>query len=343
MAATQRQNEHHLTPLPAEGVAGAVPEAGSAGCSLTDRIDADASRSGCTDLPPAIDAATWATSEPPAHDPIMVDVFDRGDKVAIIAGSKQRKSFFALQLAIHVASGADFLHWHIVRPFTALIVQVEIKPEHYHRRFRRVWDALGQPDIGNRLHVMNGRGHDGLSVDAVAAVAQQLGADLVVFDPLYKLATGDENAAHDMKPVLASFDRLAQATGAAVLYIHHDPKGDASERDIRDRGAGSNVLGRDYDACVTLTAHRDNPDTAVIGTLLRNYPPRESFCATWTEGRFLYDYDPVPIKSRAGKNDAAVRAYISDHPDAGDTEIGNAIGCNRTTVYRIRKRIKGVA
>jgi len=309
---------------------------------LTEAIDADALQDGCADLPAVIDAATWATSNPPEHDPVMVDVFDRGDKVAIIAGSKQRKSFFAMQLAIHAAAGTDFLHWHIVRPFTALVVQVEIKPEHYHRRFRHVWDALGQPDIGNRLHVMNGRGHDGLSVDAIAGVVQQLEADLVVFDPLYKLATGDENAAHDMKPVLASFDRLAQATGAAVLYIHHDPKGDASERDIRDRGAGSNVLGRDYDACITLTAHRDNPDTAVIGTLLRNYPPQDSFCATWTEGRFLYDYDAAPITGRAGKYDSAFRRYMEDHSGASLSEIAEAIGCDKSTASRLKKRL-GVA
>jgi len=37
MTTSKRQN--NLAPLPAEGIAGAVPEAGGAGCSLTDRID----------------------------------------------------------------------------------------------------------------------------------------------------------------------------------------------------------------------------------------------------------------------------------------------------------------
>jgi RecA-family ATPase len=39
-----------------------------------------------------------------------------------------------------------------------------------------------------------------------------------------------------VKPVLAQFDRLAESTGAAVVYIHHDTKGAAGERDSRDPG-----------------------------------------------------------------------------------------------------------
>jgi hypothetical protein len=46
------------------------------------------------------------------------------------------------------------------------------------------------------------------------------------------------------------------------------------------------VLGRDYDACVTLTEHRDQEDALVIGVLLRNYPPQEGFTVVWQDGCF---------------------------------------------------------
>jgi len=55
-----------------------------------------------------------------------------------------------------------------------------------------------------------------------------------------------------------------------------------ADRDIRDRGAGSNVLGRDYDACFVLTAHALEEETIVVETLLRNYKPQEPIVVKWT-------------------------------------------------------------
>ncbi len=291
---------------------------------------------------PVINAADWLTTEPPPANPVLDGVFDLGDKVCLIAGSKMRKSFFLLQCCVCMAAGVEFLHWHVSRKFKVLLVQIEIKPDHYHRRVRRMHEALHRPDIGNRLNVINARGCDALSIEAVARVAQQIQAEVIAFDPLYKLATGDENSAEDMKPVLAAFDRLAQGTGAAVLYVHHDPKGDASERNIRDRGAGSGVLARDYDACITLTAQRDNPDTAVINTLLRNYPPRDPFCATFDQGCFSYNYDAAVVTGKPGKYDDSFRRYITGTPAASLLEIAVAIGCDKSTASRLKKRM-GVA
>ena len=59
------------------------------------------------------------------------------------------------------------------------------------------------------------------------------------------------------------------------------PKDHRETEQSRDRGAGSNVLGRDYDACFTMTAHAQNNDAAVIDVLLRNYPPQDPFTVVW--------------------------------------------------------------
>jgi RecA-family ATPase len=205
-----------------------------------------------------------------------------------------------------------------------------------------MWEALNRPDIGDRLHILNGRGMAGLDFGRVATIAQKLQAEVVCFDPLYKLSSGDENSAQDMKPVLAEFDRLAETTGAAVVYVHHDAKGAASERDTRDRGAGSGVLARDYDACITMTAQRDNPDTAVVASLLRNYPPQDAFCATWEDGRFIYDYETAVVTGKPGKYDDPFRRFITEKPDASLLDIAVAIGCDKSTASRLKKRM-GVA
>jgi len=137
------------------------------------------------------------------------------------------------------------------------------------------------------LYVGNGRG---LSL-AGAAGAEQVrnvvldhAPDLICLDPLYKLTEGKENASEDMKTTLALFDRLAEETGAAVLYIHHDAKGNPGDRPIQDRGSGSGVLGRDEDARITITQHASEDDARVVETMLRNYRPQKPITIGWYEG-----------------------------------------------------------
>jgi hypothetical protein len=139
-------------------------------------------------------------------------------------------------------------------------------------------------DIRDRMKILNARGL-GISgpkgIELIGNLATEWGAEVIAFDPLYKVTEGDENTTKDVKPILQAFDALAERSGAAIMYVHHDPKGWVGERDIRDRGAGSNSLGRDYDACIALTPHASEPTAIVVETLLRNYRPQEPFTALW--------------------------------------------------------------
>ncbi len=249
-----------------------------------------------------VNAGIWVETEPPLSDSILAETFDRGDKVAIIGSSKLRKSFFALQLSMHLAAGLDFLNWTVSKPRRVLLIQLEIKSDHFHRRVKRMAKAMdiAREGLRENLMIVNGRGQN-ITMEAVTELALQVNPDVIVFDPLYKLVDGDENSAEDMKPVLAAFDRLAEATCAAVAYVHHDAKGNAGDRNIRDRGAGSGVIGRDYDCCITLTAHRDDLDAVVIEVLLRNYKPQEAFSIGWDEGRFrlAQALQAAPVTSRS--------------------------------------------
>ena len=158
--------------------------------------------------------------------------------------------------------------------------------------------GITSDDLGDRLHIINARGM-GIcgpeGIERIQKTAMNFHPEVISFDPLYKLTTGIENDAQDSKIILNAFDTLAEQTGAAPIYVHHDAKGSPGDRDIRDRGAGSNVLGRDYDACITLTAHSQDPDSAVVETLLRNYRPQEPFTITWKadeNGGYRFEMSP---------------------------------------------------
>jgi hypothetical protein len=266
--------------------------------------------------PRIIDAADWIETEPLPADQVLEDMFDIGDKVAVIGSSKLRKSFFVLQLSLHLAAGLEFLGWKVPRRRKVLLVQMEVKPNHFHRRLKRMAENLGMTRavIESHLRIVNGRGED-CSMNHIAAVARETGAEVIIFDPLYKLVTGDENNAADMKPILSAFDRLAESSGAAVMYVHHDPKGHAGDRNIRDRGAGSNVLGRDYDCCITLTPHRDDPEAIVIEVLLRNYKPQQSFSIGWCDGTFRTADLPAIAATSSNRVNQASSKPVEDYLD----------------------------
>ncbi len=293
-----------------------------------------------------VNAARWITDEPPPVDAIVEGLFDRGDKVPIIGSSKARKTFFALQFALILAAGRDkFLHWPIPKLRRVLMLQLEIKEEHYWRRVHNMARALGitAAEIGERLTVASLRGQT-VNATTIMNQARQHKPDVILIDPLYKLTEGDENLAADMKPTLAMFDRLAEETGAAVLYVHHNAKGTAGDKEARDRGAGSGVLARDFDAAFYLTEHRDTgnegAELSVVETLMRNYPPQAPFTVQWSEGAFaLAEGVEAIIRTSKNKNQGTssvfgekIMALALKHPSMSRREIGRQIGCSLGTV-----------
>jgi hypothetical protein len=280
----KRQN--NFPPLPAEGSAGAGPDAGGVGASLTDAIDADAIDTGCGPFADRlVDAAFWLSILPDAIDAVVDSLFERGDKVAVFGKSKTRKSFFVLQLAFCLATGQDFLGLTIGKRRTVLLIQLEIKAGHMHRRIRNMAYALHVTQVQG-LHILNGRG---IVVDAesIIGLTKRLGADVVIVDPIYKLNTGDESA-EPMAAVMQMFDTITEATGATVVYVHHDKKGASGDLDLVDRGSGSGIVGRDYDTAMFLTPHVDG-DAVVVEFITRNHPPQEGVVARFEDGCFNVD------------------------------------------------------
>ncbi len=241
-------------------------------------------------FPPLKNAATWIQEPPKDPDQILTNCFDRGDKVVLIGSSKSRKTFFLLQMLTSIAAGRPFLCWHVAKQRTVLHVQFEIQEYHFQRRLIRMCRAMSisPADLENRFQILNARGRNlsgSKGIEQVGLCARILHADIISFDPLYKVLTGDENSngSDGMKGTLELFDRLAEETGAAIIYAHHDPKGAPGDRSTIDRGAGAGILARDYDASIVMTPNATEDDAFVIETSLRNYRPQEPFTVLWTE------------------------------------------------------------
>ncbi len=278
--------------------------------------------------------AAVMASEPPAPPCIMEDLFGPGDIFQVNAPSKARKSFLLLQLAMSVSAGIPFLDVATsARP--VVLLNLEIRPEHFRLRMWRMARALGlntaqlQP-----LIVLHGRGRDSAAVlREVETTAIRIGAGVVAIDPVFRLSpNGDENASTDAKGIVAALDRLAESTGAAVCYCHHTTKGAAGDRAAIDRGAGSGVLARAFDACLSLIPHKSEPGALVAEYVLRNYAPRTPFAIRWVEGRFVLATD---IEA-TGETSASRRAATMRGPDA-DTLTDRALALLNGKVWPLAR------
>ena len=221
--------------------------------------------------------ADFLSVPPPPLDCIVEELFEAGDKGEIIAPSKARKSFFTIDLAAHIAAGRDFLCFKIPRPRRVLLFNLEIKPAWMKRRFFRRLAAYGirPEEIRDTFHVANARGAGKTVREQAVEAVKRAGAEVAIIDPRYKLLlpTESENAGEGVQGVLDLQDQMAEA-GAAAILVGHDGKGTAGDRDDRDRGAGSGWTGRDCDFRIVLSPHADDPQDAVVLSIVRrNFPP----------------------------------------------------------------------
>lgn len=240
----------------------------------------------------------WIDNVLPPPDPVIVNVLDVGGKCMITASSKARKSFFTMQLAMSIASGIKFLKWEVVQRPT-LFLNLEINKIHAQRRVQRMKNAIGLNSAAvSDMHLLNLRGKDfNVKDPRFVDYVQKYQFGAVFFDPLYKvLRDGDENSAQDIKPYLAVFDAIAESTGAAVFYVHHCAKGTPGERAAIDRGAGSGILQRDFDAGILLNEHAEEGLLACT-TIQRNYAPQEDFSLRFEDDRFLIDDTPAKVRT----------------------------------------------
>ncbi len=160
---------------------------------------------------------------------LVPGVLTEGSLAAIYGAPESGKSFLAVDMSMAIAGGIDW-HGRQAERGGVLYIAAEGAPG-LGKRFR-AW-KMDRRAQGRRfdLHLMR----DDLNLAAekdggvrafVEAVAEGLGPlRLIVIDTLNQTAAGaDENSAKDMGRYIASMKLLRNATGAAVVVVHHSGK-----------------------------------------------------------------------------------------------------------------------
>jgi len=204
---------------------------------------------------------------------------ERG-KIQLIGKSKTFKSYMALELALCLGTGRDFLGLGVPGPVKVLYIQFEILDHHLHRRIRTLAPEYEPGILQDRLLIRNVR-----NLSPTPYGLAEIKADLASTRQLDGEA---EQGPTEMNSLLKQVDELIAEFNCAVLIVHHDPKGDNSSFDISDHGSGTSNLGRDYDSRIVLLRRDQHTEKDLIEVRFstRNDKPPNDLVAEFIENRF---------------------------------------------------------
>jgi hypothetical protein len=160
---------------------------------------------------------------------LLADLFLVGAAGILGGAPKTGKSFFALELAIAVASGTPAAgRFAVAAPGPVLLCAAEDPPAVVVHRLAALAAAREQPLTTLPVEVIVEPGvrlPDGL--ERLEATVMHLQPRLLVLDPLIRLHRADENSAAEMAVILDGLRALARATDCAILLVHHTRKAPA--------------------------------------------------------------------------------------------------------------------
>lgn len=186
---------------------------------------------------------------------LIKGILRRGHKMLLSGSSKAGKSFALIELAIALAEGRTWLGYECAKS-KVLYINLEIDRSSFANRINDVCKAMGiKPHFPENLNVWNLRGRAQPMRKLTRKIIKRIQSenyDAIILDPVYKVQSGDENAAGDIAAFTNEFDRLTTELGVSLIYCHHHSKGNQGGKRSIDRASGSGVFARDPDAILDM-------------------------------------------------------------------------------------------
>ena len=223
------------------------------------------------------------------------------------------KSFYALTMALELASGGTWAGHTLTEPLRVLYVAAE-RPYDLRDRVeawklhtgREIPETFGMlppvPDGPNLL--------DDARVSGLCQVIREHGYRVVILDTFARLTVGiEENSSRDTGPVLERLERIREATdGGAVTFVHHSGKD--TSKGMRGSSA---ILG-----AVSLTVAVDGSE----GQLRARVDKSNSGADPLPEH---YKISPLVLPAEDGETDARDGAVLIPWTGGGPSEELSAL------------------
>jgi hypothetical protein len=225
----------------------------------------------------------------------------------VISAPKIGKSWLVIDLALSVATGRPWLGMDCFAG-DVLIIDNELHGETSANRIPKVADARGIPfeEIADRVHVDNLRGRL-KNLFAMGEYFRRFSPGqfkIVILDAFYRFMpeNKDENDNGTMANLYNCIDAFADYLDCSFVLIHHTSKGNQSQKELTDVGAGAGAQSRATDTHVVLRRHHES-DAVVLEAAVRSWPPVPPRCLRWAFPVWMPadDLDPAALKKEGGK------------------------------------------
>jgi hypothetical protein len=161
---------------------------------------------------------------------IVKSVLDAGSMSVVYGPSNSGKTFFAFDLAYHVAIGAVWRNCRVTQ--TAVLY---LAAEGGNGAMNRMAALKQEHGVCEVPFALKRAGldllHDQADLQHIADLAREVTSLhpgkplLIVIDTLSRImAGGDENSAADMTALIRNIDAIREATGAHIMLVHHTGK-----------------------------------------------------------------------------------------------------------------------
>ena len=254
--------------------------------------------------------------ELPSPHWVIEDLIPQSALAVLFGAPASGKSFLALDWALSVACGRA---WGGHGVMQGPVLYVAAEGIGGLRERVDAWETNHQEAdpsaffLLDAVQLAGGGGDVGALLDAISASIKDA-PQLVVFDTLARCSVGaDENTARDIGIVIRSADRVRQATGAAVLLIHHMRKDGEQERGSTAlRGAADVMLKlQAKDKRVLLTCDKVKDAAAFESEWWRLVPMANSCVLIGADAPEPEELTPSRLKALRVLHDSAMEDGLS--------------------------------
>lgn len=192
-----------------------------------------------------VPAQQFVATIPEQVDWLVEGVIERGANGFFCAVPKGGKSWCALDLAIALTSGGDWMGFRIPDPVNVAVVSREDNPALTGWRLRSLSKARGVRFDDVNLYVNTRQQSERLMLDCEQEMSElitalhQVKPQFVLFDVLNVLHGADENDNTEMRTVLSALTRIQTEAKCSVGVVHHFNKNDSGSMTQRLRGSSA--------------------------------------------------------------------------------------------------------
>lgn len=190
-------------------------------------------------------------------------------RLGLTGPGKKGKSMLVQNIVLSLAAGVPLWNqFAIPKPRRVAYIQSEVSPQAIQDRFKTMIDSRAAENLMFSSALLVNAPN--LKIDskegfrAIQMIIENSQAEVVVFDPLYKLHAADENKTDQMRNVIDQFEKLIEQYAISIGIVHHHGK-TSEGKDEGHLSRGSSVFGDWVD---TQLVFRGNGDT-VDGRHLR--------------------------------------------------------------------------